>query len=86
MNNSSSAPWTINYILQALKSALLLFNEYRVTFTPREGNSVANEMANWGINIRGNVRVFKVEDLPKETRGAYKLDKQGVPGMRKIKV
>lgn len=82
LNNVYSLPWSVSYVVNAIRGSFSLFDACRVTYIPREGNSTADAMANWGIVTRTSCLFFQLQDLPKSAKCTFNMDKQGIVGLR----
>lgn len=83
LNDLSVVPWNIIYIVRAIKSLLRYFQEFPISHICSEGNICVDIMANWRITNKTSFQFENLRILPKEARGALRLDKFGLPGFRK---
>lgn len=48
----------------------------------REGNQVADSLANFVANLNHNKMYYTFDQLPKDTKGLFQLDKWQMPSLR----
>lgn len=83
LNNISSVPWNIYYIVRDIKSLMRDFQEMRVSHIHREGNCSADLMATWSVANKESWDFEEQMQLPTNARGALCLGKFGFLGFRK---
>lgn len=81
LRGESNCPWHIYYYIEAIKS-LLASIVCVVTNIYREGNKVADGLANEAVDMGGNCVFFISYELPKKIQGSFLLDKGGIPSFR----
>ncbi|KAM3247581.1 hypothetical protein P3L10_009348 [Capsicum annuum] len=78
MNNKMKPPWKIYYIIDQLSSKA----NFIFVHTYREGNKLADLLANYGESISGNIIMNSVNLLPDSAKAFLNLEKLGIPNFR----
>lgn len=74
-------PWEIWYIIQQIKDFMGRMM-VQVSHILREGNQVADGLANWAVKTRHSHVFQSANELPKPCQGPYRLDKALIPYYR----
>lgn len=74
-------PWAIVYIVKHIKCLLASFQQARISHIFREGNNMADSLANWAVATESSADFTTFDELPKAAKGAFLLDKMGLPNI-----
>lgn len=85
LNEVLEIPWSITYIIHGITTLLKNIKSLLISHICREGNTVADIMANSSITNKAFAHLEDKRILPKEARGALILNKFGLPELRKKK-
>ena len=81
LKQGSSCPWSIytevKYLLKFSSNFVAISHCFR------ESNQVADSLANMGCDQGFNTTYHQLVDLPMKARGAFRLDRIGLPSIRK---
>ncbi|KAM3319665.1 hypothetical protein P3S67_006865 [Capsicum chacoense] len=81
INNKMKPPWQIYYIIDHIIQLSSKTN-FIFVHTYREGNKLADLLANYGESIFGNIIMNSVNLLPDSAKAFLNLEKIGIPNFR----
>ncbi|PHU20008.1 hypothetical protein BC332_11159 [Capsicum chinense] len=81
INNKMKPPWQIYYIIDHIIQLSSKVN-FIFVHTYREGNKLADLLANYGESIPGNIIMNSVNLLPDFVKAFLNLEKLGIPNFR----
>ncbi|XP_077249428.1 uncharacterized protein LOC143888931 [Tasmannia lanceolata] len=74
-------PWAIQYLWKEIQNLLAILSpSYQHQY--REGNSVADSLANFRCSSKNNLFYSSRANLPRHSRGAARCDAAGLPNIR----
>lgn len=81
IRDCKKGPWKLDFSLQHIRY-LLKQLDYQLDHIFREGNKVADCLANYGCDSAKSQQFLSYSSLPREARGLCFLDKLSVPAIR----
>lgn len=80
--NNSELPWSIVDIILKIKSMLEVMDNWILSPCYREGNRVADYLANWGLNCSKLTWISNFQSLSQEVKGELYVDIMQLPSFR----
>ena len=84
LQDKSKIPWRLDKLFQEILNLLLHFR-YSIMHIYRQGNQVADFLANEGCIAQSSVLYSSITTMPRQARGLLQLDKLGIPNIRFVK-
>lgn len=81
LRGKSHCPWHIHYYIRYIRSLLSDITLY-ITHIFREGNKVADGLANEAIDKRDRKNYEALTEFPRYVYGVFLLDRASLPGVR----
>ncbi|XP_019266683.1 PREDICTED: uncharacterized protein LOC109244105 [Nicotiana attenuata] len=81
INRRMKPPWRIKHIIEQIWEITSLGN-FNFVHTFREGNYVADQLANLGENTKEHIIFNEVVSLPRQVRASLQLEQDGLPNFR----
>ncbi|XP_059310362.1 uncharacterized protein LOC132061602 [Lycium ferocissimum] len=82
LQDTAKEPWRVWNFIKHSKEILEQMEEWSIKHCFREGNKVADGLANWALRCNDTTWISQFHLLPKEIRGAPNMDKLNFPSFR----
>lgn len=76
-----AVPWRLHYYVATIKNIMQRL-VFFVSHVYREGNQLADGLANTAVDTQSHRAFTRPEDLPSSTKGAYFMDRTHLPCIR----
>lgn len=81
IKGTNKPSWKLHHWIAKIQDKLKFLNA-DVTHCYREANMVADSLAKFGAIEDASMIFFQINELPRQVKGAYILDKIGMPNFR----